>query len=125
MRKNIFLLICVLLLLTGCKTIRQQDSKIEYRDRIEYRESLVKDSIYLRDSVFLYINGDTVYKEKYQILYKDRLRTDTVLVTDTLKLTKTEYVEVEKKVRNPLNLFLLGYFILSIIAIVIYKKIKR
>lgn len=110
-------------MLTGCKTIHQQENTVEYRDRIEYRDHFVKDSIYMRDSVFLYINGDTVYKEKYQILYKDRLRTDTVLVTDTLKLTKTEYVEVEKKVRNPLNLFLLGFSgLVSLVIVIIIKR---
>jgi hypothetical protein len=46
----------------------------------------------LRDSVYIRERGDTVFVEKFKtrIAYRDRLRTDTVSITDTLRITLTE-----------------------------------
>jgi hypothetical protein len=49
-----------------------------------------RDSIIVHDSVTLWKSGDTVYKEKYQIMYKDRWydrhHTDTVIRRDSIRV---------------------------------------
>lgn len=62
----------------------------EYRDRVVVKtDSLLKtDSVYVHDSVSVYIRGDTVFKEKYHIQYKDRYivrnKSDTLIVRDSI-----------------------------------------
>ena len=62
----------------------------EYRDRVVVKtDSLLKtDSVYVHDSVSVYIRGDTVFKDKYHIQYKDRYivrnKSDTLIVRDLI-----------------------------------------
>lgn len=62
----------------------------EYIDRVVVKtDSLLKtDSIYVHDSVSVYIIGDTVFKDKYHIQYKDRYivrnKSDTLIVRDSI-----------------------------------------
>ena len=62
----------------------------EYRDRVVVKtDSLLKtDSVYVHDSVSVYIRGDTVFKDKYHIQYKDRYivrnKSDTLIVRDSI-----------------------------------------
>lgn len=54
-----------------------------------------RDTIYERDSVLIYAQADTIHKEKYRYVYRDRLVTDTLWRErcDTINTI----VEVEKK----------------------------
>lgn len=62
----------------------------EYRDRIVNKtDSFLKtDSVYVHDSVSVYIRGDTVYKDKFRLQYKDRYivrnKSDTLVVRDSI-----------------------------------------
>lgn len=62
----------------------------EYKDMVVVKtDSLLKtDSVYVHDSVSVYIIGDTVFKEKYHIQYKDRYivrnKSDTLIVRDSI-----------------------------------------
>ena len=62
----------------------------EYKDRVVVKtDSLLKtDSIYVHDSVSVYIRGDTVFKDKYHLQYKDRYivrnKSDTLIVRDSI-----------------------------------------
>lgn len=69
----------------------------EYKDRVVVKtDSLLKtDSVYVHDSVSVYIRGDTVFKDKYSIKYRDRFvyrnKSDTVIVRDSIPYkVKTE-----------------------------------
>lgn len=78
----------------------------EYRDRVVVKtDSFLKtDSVYVHDSVSVYIRGDTVFKDKYQLRYKDRYiirnKSDTLIVRDSIpykvetrkQLSKTDRV---------------------------------
>lgn len=63
----------------------------EYRDRfVGKTDSFLKtDSVYVHDSVSVYIRGDTVFKDKYQLRYKDRYiirnKSDTLIVRDSIQ----------------------------------------
>ena len=80
----------------------------EYKDRVVVKtDSLLKtDSVYVHDSVSVYIRGDTVFKDKYHLQYKDRYivrnKSDTLIVRDSIPYK----VEVCKKLSNTDRAFL-------------------
>ena len=80
----------------------------EYRDRVVVKtDSFLKtDSVYVHDSVSVYIRGDTVFKDKYHLQYKDRYivrnKSDTLIVRDSIPYK----VVVEKTISNTDKAFL-------------------
>ena len=80
----------------------------EYKDRVVVKtDSLLKtDSIYVHDSVSVYIRGDTVFKDKYHLQYKDRYivrnKSDTLIVRDSIPYK----VEVSKQLSKTDRYFL-------------------
>ena len=80
----------------------------EYKDRVVVKtDSLLKtDSVYVHDSVSVYIRGDTVFKDKYHIQYKDRYivrnKSDTLIVRDSIPYK----VEVNKQLSKTERTFL-------------------
>lgn len=85
--KRLFIYIaCVLLVLSliGCRT-RIQYVPVE-SVRTEYKDRLQRDSIYFRDSIFMREKGDTVFIDRWRYLYKDKLITDTLIVSDTIRV---------------------------------------
>ena len=80
----------------------------EYKDRVVVKtDSLLKtDSVYVHDSVSVYIIGDTVFKDKYHIQYKDRYivrsKSDTLIVRDSIPYK----VYVSKQLSNTDRAFL-------------------
>ena len=114
--KKLLLLILVFVLAScaGTKTIYVpvQSVKIEYKDRIKL------DSVHVLDSVFFAVKGDTVFKEKYRTIYKDRLLRDSVFKRDTIRVP----YPVEKIVTtNKLNWYqkacVLGFSTIMVILI--------
>ena len=77
---------------SSCKPTERIVVKTEYINQLKY------DSIYLQkyDSIYVHAKGDTVWVEKYNTLFKDRLKIvrDTVIKTDSL-IFKTPPVQVE------------------------------
>lgn len=106
----------------------------EYKDRVIVKtDSLLKtDSIYVHDSVSVYIRGDTVFKDKYHLQYKDRYivrnKSDTLIVRDSIPYK----VVVEKTLSNTDKAFLnIGKIasvclFIGILALLgwIYRKVK-
>ena len=106
----------------------------EYKDRVVVKtDSLLKtDSVYVHDSVSVYIRGDTVFKDKYHLQYKDRYiirnKSDTLIVRDSIPYK----VEVSKKLSNTDRAFLnigkiasvcIFICILALLGL-IYRKVK-
>ena len=64
------------------------------------------DSVYVHDSVSVYIIGDTVFKDKYHLQYKDRYivinKSDTLIVRDSIPYK----VDVGKQLSNTDRAFL-------------------
>ena len=106
----------------------------EYKDSVVVKtDSLLKtNSVYVHDSVSVYIRGDTVFKYKYHIQYKDRSivrnKSDTLIVRDSIPYK----VEVGKQLSNTDRYFLkIGKIasvciFIGIIAFIgwIYRKVK-
>ena len=82
MKKILFLLITFLLV--GCKTYIPVP---EYHNvYVEKHDTLVtRDSIYQKDSVYMWMQGDTIWREKYSVLYKDRWR-DKIVYRDSIRV---------------------------------------
>lgn len=91
--KKLLLLFSILTIFVNCspKVVPVADVKIDsvYVARVQ------RDTIYERDSVLIYAQADTIYKEKYRYVYRDRLLTDTLWRErcDTINTI----VEVEKR----------------------------
>lgn len=86
-------------MLTSCRT--QYVPVPENHDiYVSVHDSLLwHDSIYIKDSVMTYIKGDTVWKEKYIIRYRDRIVGKTVY-RDSVKV---DSVRVPYPVERKLN----------------------
>lgn len=79
---KIAVLAAIVLLLASCKTTERVEYVPVETVKTEYRDRLVEtfDSIHVHDSVFLAVKGDTVYKYKQQLIYKNKFVHDTVYV---------------------------------------------
>lgn len=111
------IIILIILSIFSCRSgkyipVETVKTEKEYVDRIK------RDSIHVHDSVFILVKGDTVFKDKYHTVYRDRLLRDTINInkTDTIQVPYT----VEKRLSKWQNLKLqVGGFAMSAIVILI------
>jgi len=84
----------VVVLLSGCKVIKEVPVE-KIVEKTSYQDRVFRDSIYLRDSIRVETKGDTVFRDRYRYLYRDREIRDTLQVTviDSIPYP----VEVEKR----------------------------
>ena len=80
----------ILTMLISCKTkyVAVPEYHMQYKS---LTDSLIRrDSIWVIDSVTLFSRADTVFKEKYRTIYKDRWversHTDTVMKIDSIRV---------------------------------------
>lgn len=96
--KQIALLICLLVLATGCahKVYVPVESAVSRTDTI-YSAKVRVDSVILRDSVAVFQKGDTVLITKYRDRYRVKELTDTVYQSaiDSVKISVPYPVERE------------------------------
>lgn len=120
--KNLIKIIFIILILSSCKSV-------EYIDRYNTNTQYVttKDSIYIdniiKDSILIYKNGDTVFINKYNYIYKDRFKYkyDTIIKTDSIYITKKEIVtKTDKKGR-----YLFGFALGLIFFTSIFFNLKK
>ena len=82
----------------------------EYRDRVVNKtDSFLKlDSVYVHDSVSVYIRGDTVFKDKFRLQYKDRYivrnKSDTLVVRDSIPYRVTIEKQLSKTDKAFINI---------------------
>lgn len=93
----ILLLLALLWLFTSCKSktmyIPVESVKTEYRDRH------TRDSIFEKEYINTYQKGDTVFKDRFIYVYKDRIKNDSIHIRDTIRVpypVKGDNVEVNK-----------------------------
>ena len=87
------LLACLLFI--GCATTQYVPVEVT---KVEYVNKETIDSIYVRDSIFVREKNDTIYLEKYKLVYRDRIIQDTIIKMDSIPTIKT--VEVIKEVNR-------------------------
>lgn len=121
MRQRMCILILFLLGigLGSCRTTQYVPVET-VRTNTEYRDLVKRDSIHVHDSVFLYMKGDTVFRDRWHTEYKNRL------VHDTTYISKIDSIQVpypvEKKLsgwesaKMELGGVMLGFIILSVLV---------
>lgn len=98
-RKTIIrsLIFCIVLAyITGCKSkiihVPVENTKTEYINMTQ------RDSVHLYDSVFIKEKEDTVFYTRYKYLYQNKIRTDTIIKSDSIQIPYPviETVEINK-----------------------------
>ncbi len=108
--------------LGSCKT--KYVSVPEYHNvYVEKHDTLVtRDSIYQKDSVYMWMQGDTIWKEKYSVLYKDRWR-DKIVYRDSIRVDSIRVpmpVVTERKMRWQDKAAYIGLgFVISLFMIIV------
>jgi hypothetical protein len=99
MRNKILLFALLALSLGGCRTIREaQTFTTDIRQvatSAVVREKADSVYVYSRDSIYIRERGDTVYVDRWhvQTAYRDRLRTDTLRVVDSVRVVVDNVIE--------------------------------
>lgn len=94
--RKLFVLLATFSAVCACSPRVQTLREVEYRDRDVVRN--LRDSIHTRDSIYVEVKGDTVYKFRDRLRYRDRIKTDTIVVTESV--TKSVPVVVEKSLSS-------------------------
>ena len=109
-----FIALMLAWVLRGCKTC-ECFSSIEYRDSIVTRYYHDTIQTYEKDSVFIHARGDTVWRERWSIRWRDKIveRHDTIYQD-----RQTETVRVEKVVPMFYRTCTRGFWLILSILIV-------
>ena len=148
------MLIITPLLIFGCSCAKTAQNNTVYHDsahtsarrdsvnqrQIHLQDTQQHDSVFKHDSVLVYINGDTVIKERWHNLtttrWKTTTKTDTIVVdiykfvTDTVKVKcyvnryKTKEVEKPASTWHKIRLFI-GDCVLLFLALIAFNWIKE
>lgn len=126
--KNLLYIILLMLAicLTSCRSIKYvpvETVKTEYKTR----DSIRFDSIYEHDSIFLFVNGDTVYKEKYRYEYRYLTinKTDTVMLTDSVQIPYPVEKQLTRWQQMKIELGGWAVGVIVILSIVLMLKLFR
>lgn len=111
---------------TSCRNIKSvpvETVKTEYKTR----DSIRFDSIYEHDSIFLFVKGDTVYKEKYRYKYRYLTinKTDTVMLTDSVQIPYPVEKQLTRWQQMKIELGGLAVGVIIILSIVLMLKMFR
>ncbi|WP_394901525.1 hypothetical protein [Bacteroides xylanisolvens] len=126
--KNLLYIILLTLAisLTSCRSIKYvpvETVKTEYKTR----DSIRFDSIYEHDSIFLFVKGDTVYKEKYRYKYRYLTinKTDTVMLTDSVQIPYPVEKQLTRWQQMKIELGGWAVGVIVILSIVLMLKLFR
>lgn len=117
------LIISGLLLLFACKTgkeLVQED--YSSTKSVVYNNKTTMDSVlvYKHDSIFIRQKGDTVFKEVFKTIFKDRVSHDTLKLVDTLFVEKNTKTTIAVNETNDLQKMLMYAGIISIISVLVF-----
>ena len=127
----IFLL--VVFCIGSCKTkyVSVPEYHTEYITKMD--SFTQRDSIFVKDSIYMWMQGDTIYKEKISVIYKDRWRDrylcDTVIKTDSVRVPYPVEKKLSKwqQIKLDIGEWVIVALALSLIALVviIVRKILK
>jgi hypothetical protein len=120
------ILLTLAICLTSCRSIKYvpvETVKTEYKTR----DSIRFDSIYEHDSIFLFVKGDTVYKEKYRYKYRYLTIniTDTVMLTDSVQIPYPVEKQLTRWQQMKIELGGWAVGVIVILSIVLMLKLFR
>lgn len=126
--KNLLYIILLTLAIcfTTCRSIKYvpaETVKTEYKTR----DSIRFDSIYEHDSIFLFVKGDTVYKEKFRYKYRYLTinKTDTVMLTDSVQIPYPVEKQLTRWQQMKIELGGWAVGVIVILSIVLMLKLFR
>ncbi len=112
--------------LAGCS--QKVITQVEYRDRIVYQDRYIHDTINEATTDYIYVKGDTVYREKTKIVYRERTVVDTAYVHETdsipYPVQVIEYVEKPLKTYQKI-LIATGIMALALLVFMVIKRFRR
>ncbi|MBE6294584.1 MAG: hypothetical protein IJA04_08730 [Bacteroidaceae bacterium] len=89
------ILVAVAMLLPCCSCSCKRVASNRQNIKSTFASNMLKDSIFLHDSIFVKETADTVFLTRYRVMYRDRVKTDTLWRCDTV--TAVREVLVERK----------------------------
>ncbi len=119
MIKNIFSILFLSLLLscaTGHKT------NVPLHSSVSFSEHHLRDSIFLHDSIYVHIKADTIYTTRWRTVFRDRIKSDTLFLQDTVYCEKFTVTPTEGDSLfslSPNNIF---RFAIAIFIVVVLGK---
>lgn len=120
----VIILLIVLWLFTSCKsTVYVPVESV----RTEYKDKYLRDSIYLKELVRIYQRGDTVFKDSTVYKYKDRVKTDSIFIHDSINVPLPYPVKGDTVYTNRLNWYQeasVWFTSLVLVALALYIGIK-
>ncbi len=123
---SLVLILVFALFLNSCKTNERIVEVEKEVVKTEYQTNHTRDSIYLKDSVYLERRNDTVFLTKYQNLYRDRIRVDTLFRTDSIRKTEIVIKTINKLTKwQEWRLKLFRWLVLSVILLIVYTFRKQ
>lgn len=121
----IVVLLIVLWLFTSCKTktvyVPVETVKTEYKDKY------IRDSIFQKELVRIYQRGDTVFKDSIVYKYKDKLKSDSIFIHDSINVPLPYPVKGDTVYVNKLNWYQkasVWFTSLVLVAMALYMGIK-
>jgi len=121
----VFLVLLLAWVLRGCKTCECLPS-VEVRDSIVTRYHHDTIQTYEKDSVFIHAKGDTVWRERWSIRWRDKIveRHDTIQVADKQIVVEKQEVVPNYYQNCTRGFWVLFVAILLIIAVLCVKNWK-
>ena len=89
-------IILLALAICSCRSVKYVPVDTVRTDSV-YVNKYHRDSVHVRDSVFLFVKGDTVFRDRYKVIYRDKL------VRDTAYVERVDSVQVPVPVEIPLT----------------------
>ena len=111
---------------TSCRNIKYvpvETVKTEYKTR----DSIRFDSIYEHDCIFLFVKGDTVYKENYRYKYRYLTinKTDSVMLSDSVQIPNPVEKQLTRWQQMKIELGGWAVGVIIILSIVLMLKMFR
>lgn len=126
----VIFIICIIvgsLLLSGCRSVKYVPVETVRIDSINVVK-VEKDIVYEKDSVFVMVKGDTVFRDRTKIVYRDKLLCDTMYIErrDSVEvpvLVEKELSWIQQKELDYAGLSIgINFILVAIIACIIRKK---
>lgn len=119
------IIFCIVLLMLGCKSVKHVPVETVKTEK-EHVDRWNRDSVYIRDSVFVLVKGDTVFKDRYRIVYKDRYSRDTAYISkvDTIQVAYPVEV-IKEKYRVPKSLWWLVILLAGLSVPSVLKILRK
>ena len=88
---GILIIVVISLLLSSCRSIQYVPVETVKTEYISKTDTFIqKDSVHIKDSVLVFMKGDSVFMDRWHVIYKDRqkevIRTDTVIKVDSIQV---------------------------------------